>query len=99
MSYNRPYPTVNNVCVRTHQSGHTLDLIITRCNHELLLSNTVVDYMVSDHMFVCYQVNMSRPQLKACTISYWKLKHIDNNAFLADLKDLVNRLPSVNDIN
>ena len=52
-------------CVPTHRSDHTLDLIITRCNHELLLSNPVADYMVPDHMFVVsYQVNMSRPTLK-----------------------------------
>ena len=45
-------------CVPTHRSGHTLDLIITRCNREPLLSNPVADYMVSAHMYVRYQVSM-----------------------------------------
>ena len=64
------YDLTQHVCVPTHQFGNSLDLIISRCNNELLLSNPVADYMVSDHMFACYQVNMPRRPLKACTISY-----------------------------
>ena len=82
------YDLTQHCFVPILRSGHTLDLIITRCNHEVLLSNPVADYIVSDHMFARYQVNMSRPPLKACKISYWKLKHIDNTAFGADLKRL-----------
>ena len=93
------YDLTQHVCVSTHQSGYSLDLIISRCNNEVLLSNPVADYMVSDHMFVHYQVNIPRRPLKACTISYWKLKHIENSDFGTDLKDLVNQLLSVNDIN
>ena len=37
-----------HVSVPMHRSGHTLDLLITRSNRELLLNNSVV----SDHMFV-----------------------------------------------
>ena len=59
----------------------------------------MADYMVSDHMFVRYRVNMPRPSLEARTISYKKLKQIDNSAFGTKLKDLVNGLLSINDIN
>ena len=55
---------IQHVNVPTHRSGHTLVIIITRCNRELLLSSPVADYMVSDHMFVRYRVNMSRPFLE-----------------------------------
>ncbi len=51
------YDLKQHVRVATHRSGHTLDLIISRRNRELL-SYLVADYMVSDHMFVRYQVNM-----------------------------------------
>ena len=74
------YDRTQHVTVPTHISGHTLDLIITRYNRELLLSYPVADYMVSDHMFVCYRVNMRRPPLETRTISYRKLKQIDNRA-------------------
>ena len=62
------YGLTQHVRVATHRSGHTLDLIMTRCNHELLFNKPVADYKVSDYMFVRYQVNMPRPPLKACTI-------------------------------
>ena len=39
------YDLTQHVSVPTHRSGHTLDLIITRCNGELLLSNHVADYV------------------------------------------------------
>ena len=77
-----------HVTVPTHISGHTLDLIITRYNRELLLS-----------LFVCYRVNMPRPPLETRTISYRKLKQIDNSAFSTDLKDITNTLLKITDIN
>ena len=43
---------------------------------------------------------MPRPSLETGTISYRKLKQIDNSAFSAtDLKDLANRLFSINHMN
>ena len=68
------------------------------CNRELLLSNHVADYMVSDHRFVRYRVNLPSPSLETRTISYMNLKQIDNSAFSTDQKDLVNGLLSINDI-
>ena len=88
-----------HVSVPTHRFGHTPDLNITRCNHELLLSNPVADYMVLDHMFVHYRVNMPRPSLETHTISYRKLKQIDKSAFSTALKVLANGLLSIDDIN
>ena len=93
------YDLTQHVTVPTHISGHTLDLIITRYNRELLLSYPVSDYMVSDHMFVCYRVNMPRPPLETRTISYRKLKQIDNSAFSTDLKDITNTLLKITYIN
>lgn len=92
------YNLTEHVRVATHRSGHTLDLIITRRNCELL-SYQVADYMVSDHMFVCYRVNMPRLPLETCTISYRKLTQIDNNAFSTDFKGIANALLSITDIN
>ncbi len=33
----------------THQSGHTLDLLITRSSESILFGNPVVDFRISDH--------------------------------------------------
>ena len=88
-----------HVTVPTHISSHTLDLIISRYNREHLLSYPVADYMVSDHMFVCYKVNMPRPPLETRTISYRKLKQIDNSAFSTGLKDITNTVLKITDIN
>ena len=49
------YDLTQHVTVPTHISGYTLDLNITTYNRELLLSYPVADYMVSDHMAVCYK--------------------------------------------
>ena len=38
-----------HVTVPTHKSGHILDLMITRCSNELVLSIPTVDHMISDH--------------------------------------------------
>ena len=93
------YDLTQHVAVATHISGHTLDLSITRCNHELVLSDPGADYMVSDHTFVCSQIKLPKPLLAMRTISYHKLKNIDKSAFSAELKDLSAELLFINDPN
>ena len=93
------YDLTQHVAVPTHISGHTLDLIITRCNHELVLSDPVADYMVSDHTFVCCQIKLPKPSLVTRTISYRTLQNIDKSAFSAELKDLSAELLFINDRN
>ena len=55
--------------------------------------------MVSDHMCVLYMVNVPRPPLETRSVSYRKLKLIDNSAFSNDLEDITNALLNVTDIN
>ncbi len=43
---------VNHVNVPTHESGHTLDLLITRNNGEISLTTPRAGYFISDHCFV-----------------------------------------------
>ena len=92
------YDLTQHVTVPTHVSGHTLDLIITRHNSELLLSCPTADYNVSDHILVLYRVNLLRPLFGTRSVSYRKLKQIDNSAFSNDLKDITNALLNVTDI-
>ena len=46
-----------------------------------------------------YRVNLPRPHLETRSVSYRKLKQIDNSAFSNDLKNLTNALLNVTDIN
>ena len=64
-----------------------------------LLGFPTADFIVSDHMFVLYRVNLPRPPLETQSVSYRKLKQIDNSAFSNDMKDITNTLLNVTDIN
>lgn len=54
----------------THEGGHILDLVITRCNDSLLTDSPVVSYFISDHAFVDFTLNFNRPAFQSRNISY-----------------------------
>ena len=64
-----------------------------------LLDCPTADYIVSRQVFVLYRVNLPSPPLETRSVSYRKLKQIDNSAFSNDLKDITNALLIVMDIN
>lgn len=45
----------------THISGHTLDLIITRCSDSLLSNSPITDYLFSDHFTVLCDLMLGEP--------------------------------------
>ena len=59
-----------HVDVPTHKSGHTLDLIITRCVDSLLSTNLVADCLFSDHFTVISDLIIKKPSLTIKQISY-----------------------------
>ena len=65
-----------HVDVPTHKSGHTLDLIITRCVDSLLSTNPVADCLFSDHFTVISDLIIKKPSLTIKQISYRKTKSI-----------------------
>ena len=88
-----------HVTVPTHKSGHILDLMITRCSNELVLSIPTVDHMISDHMIVCSDLNLPKPSMKVRTLTYRNLNTIDKTAFTSELKDISIDLQQIDDIN
>ena len=48
----------------THISGHTLDLIITRCSDSLLCAKPIADYLFSDHITVLCDLELGKPPPK-----------------------------------
>ena len=52
---------VQHVAVPTHVAGHTLDLVITREDCDLLTCSPVVHYMISSHSTVLFPLSMAKP--------------------------------------
>ena len=85
----------------THISGHTLDLLITRCSDSLLTAKPMTDYLFSDHITVLCDLALDKPSSKTKQISYRKLKAIKIEDFKLDLStsELCKRSPdSLNDL-
>lgn len=74
------------VGVPTHKSGHTLDVIITRCADSLLPTNSIADCLFSDHFTVISDLIIKKPSLTITQISYRKTKSIDIESFKNDLQ-------------
>ena len=70
-----------HVDVPTHKSGHTLDLIITRCTDSLLSTNPIADCLLSDHFTVISDLIKKKPSLTIKQILFRKTKSIDIESF------------------
>jgi hypothetical protein len=73
------------VHVPTHTSGHTLDLCIVPAVSDLNVSSPKAEYFISDHTFLAFHLNVSRPPSETFTISSRNTGKIDTEAFQKDL--------------
>ena len=69
----------------THVKGHTLDLILGRSSDNLVLNNTRIGDMISDHFFVACDLFFDKPMNKRRSITYRKIRKIDIPAFRSDI--------------
>ena len=69
----------------THISGHTLDLIITRCSDSLLCAKPIADYLFSDHITVLCDLELGKPPPKVKQVFSRKIKDIDRKKLQSDL--------------
>lgn len=76
---------VQHVTKPTHEDGHTLDLIITRCS-DGLSAPPIVDCYISDHASVCCMLLPKKPPVEEKLITYRKYKFIDLEKFKRDLE-------------
>ncbi|KAK6178226.1 hypothetical protein SNE40_013035 [Patella caerulea] len=65
----------------THDKGHILDLIITRSSDEIIREVCANNDLPSDHCFIQFGLNISRPPNKAKTVTFRKLKSINISEF------------------
>ena len=70
----------------THKKGHTLDLVITRAEDDLVTSIEVRDPVSSDHLAVHCKRCLQKTPLERAFILYRKIRSIDMNSFNDDLK-------------
>ena len=80
------YNLVQHVQGPTHQSGHTLDLIITREDDRLILSPPVDDIYISDHVSLIFSMQLSKPFPEIKRVAYRKINKIDINHFKQDIQ-------------
>ena len=69
----------------THRSSHTLDLVITRKDENIIADCNVYDPCLSDHYFVICNLNLDRPRAVRVEKTYRKLRSVDMEAFRSDL--------------
>ena len=69
----------------THESGHTLDLIITRLCDSLLANIPVSGCLFSDHATLICDLTLDKPPLPKKKISFRKTKVVDVNLLCDDL--------------
>ena len=71
---------LEHVNTPTHESGHTLDLIITRECDALVKDPPVSDYHISDHWSVTCRLNLDKSMITGKTKTFRKTKNIDTAA-------------------
>lgn len=65
----------------THISGHTQDLMITRCSDTLIGTKLQPDYLFSDDFMVTCDLILGRPAPSVKQVFYRKIKGIDEGKF------------------
>ena len=81
----------------THSRGHTLDLIISRSDDNLVDSVKMDDLGVSDHMAVTCNLRLQRPHAVRIHISQRCFRTMDVDAVCQDLSDITEQLLEIKD--
>ena len=81
----------------THSRGHTLDLIISRSDDNLVDSVKMDDLGVSDHLAVTCNLCLQRPHAVRKHISQRSFRTMDIEAVCQDLSDVTEQLLEIKD--
>ena len=88
-----------HVNVATQRCGHTLDLVITRSDNDLVSNLNVTDPIISDHLAVHCKIAFKKPSYKRKEISYQNWKSVDKQSFITDIKEpFLNNFENINDV-
>jgi exonuclease III len=70
----------------THSAGHTLDLVLSRCDESVVHTVTVHDVSISDHSTVMCKLNFERPSFLKKQVTSRKIKAININSLVDDIE-------------
>ena len=77
---------VQPVTEQTHKAGHTLDLVITHKDGDILNSKPCTHYYLSSHSTIVYTLKFLKPRPLQKIIKCRKLKSVDIGELKKDLK-------------
>ena len=75
-----------HACSPTHRAGHTLDLLITRDDDQLVTAVSIDDAAFSDHFVVNGVLSMEKPLFTKKQIIYRSFKNFDIDIFISDIR-------------
>ena len=61
----------------THKNGNILDLVITRCQDDIIASSKTVDFGFPDHFPVFLDLKLRKPPMPQRKVTYRRLKNLD----------------------
>ena len=76
-----------HVTAPTHSSRHTLDLLISRSSNDINIHLIQSTFFLSDHYFVECSLSLPCPNSVIKELQYRKMKHLNLQAFKADITD------------
>ena len=79
---------VQHLRTPTHLSGHTLDLVITRSDDDLIIDSPKAGELFSDHFDVKFRYQLENVAESPPVITFRKLKQIDIGIFKSELEGL-----------
>ena len=87
------------VDVQTHESGHTLDVLITPTLDNLIISSPKAVYKISHHWFLECKIKFEKPIVQKKEIVFRPLSKIDDNVLAEKLSDMWHKSNLVDDQN
>ena len=87
-----------HVTTATHVRGHTLDLLITRADDNLVTLTEATSVLESDHRLIKFNVNITRPPATRTTRSFRNFKEIDRDALKSKLASSFIDFPKSSDV-
>ena len=77
---------IQNIGCPTHQPEHTLDLIITKEEDMLCVSDPVDKFYIADHSFVHSEIRVNKPQVIRRTIRTRRMMNVEENEIKKELR-------------
>ena len=85
---------IQHVKSPTHRQGHTLDLIITRKEEDMIADVQVLADVYSDHRVICCKINYSKPPSAKILKTYRPTKSLDVTKLQRDMADAFSQIDS-----